>query len=149
MIPLLPEAPPAIAAAIRAWMEGYAACVRARDFEGGRAFWHPDVIAFGTRQRLERGIDSFVATQWHAVWPRTAEFRFDLDAATILASADGAMAVAIAPWTSTGFGTDGQPFDRPGRATLVLTRGETGWRCVHSHLSLDRGVPQESHGRAR
>ena len=121
-MPPLPEAPPAIAAAIRAWMADYAACVRARDFDGGRAFWHPDVIAFGTRRRLERGLDAFAARQWRAVWPATQDFAFDLDGATILAAADGTLAVAIAPWTSTGFDADGKPFDRPGRATIVLTR---------------------------
>jgi len=42
---------------------------------------------------------------------------------------------------------DGTPFDRPGRATIVLARQPDGrWLGVHSHMSLARGVPQDSHG---
>jgi ketosteroid isomerase-like protein len=80
------------------------------------------------------------------VWPRTADFRFDIDAMRILTADDGSMAVVIVPWTSTGFHECGAPFDRPGRATLVFHKEPRGWRCVHSHMSLNRGVPQTSHG---
>jgi hypothetical protein len=31
-------------------------------------------------------------------------------------------------------------FDRSGHPSLA-----GGWRCLHSHLSLNRGVPQTSH----
>ena len=37
------------------------------------------------------------------------------------------LAVAIAPWTSTGFNSDGVPFDRPGRATFVFHRTGNRW----------------------
>ena len=67
---------------------------------------------------------------------------------TVMASPDALMAVAIAPWSSTGFHQDGTPFDRPGRATIVLARQPDGrWLGVHSHMSLARGVPQDSHGK--
>jgi hypothetical protein len=52
----------------------------------------------------------------------------------------------VAPWTSTGFHVDGSRFDRPGRATIVFHRHDGRWLGVHSHLSLNRGVPQSSHG---
>jgi ketosteroid isomerase-like protein len=58
------------------------------------------------------------------------------------------MAIASAPPTRTGFHEDGTPFDRPGRATIVLARQADGrWPGVHSHMSLARGVPQDSHGK--
>ena len=80
--------------------------------------------------------------------PRTAEFRFDLANTMVMAAPDGAIAIAIAPWTSTGFHEDGTAFDRPGRATIVLVRQPDGrWLGVHSHMSLARGVPQDSHGK--
>jgi ketosteroid isomerase-like protein len=42
------------------------------------------------------------------------------------------------------------PFDRPGRATIVLARQPDGrWLGVHSHMSLARGVPQDSHGKRK
>ncbi len=63
-------------------------------------------------------------------------------------SEHGAIAIAIAPWTSTGFHEDGMAFDRPGRATIVVARQPDGrWLGVHSHMSLARGVPQDSHGK--
>ena len=55
------------------------------------------------------------------------------------------MAVAVAPWTSTGYHEDGSRYDRPGRATMIFHREGVRWICVHSHMSLNRGVPQASH----
>jgi ketosteroid isomerase-like protein len=68
-----------------------------------------------------------------------------LEQTRVLASPDGRMAVVISPWTSTGYHADGRPFPRPGRATLVFSRNGGGWLCTHSHMSLNRGVPQTSH----
>lgn len=143
---LLPVATPDVAVTVRDWLARFAACVRAVDYAAARPFWHPGIVIFGTHQELVRGRDRWTDTQWDNVWPRTANFAF-AENVEVLASPDGAMAVAIAPWTSTGFHADGTPFDRPGRATLVLMRGgPEGWTGVHSHMSLGRGVPQDSHG---
>jgi ketosteroid isomerase-like protein len=146
MVPPLPEADAATRAAVLAWAEAFAARVRAVDYRGAYPFWHPDVLAFGTRESVLQGLESFRDRQWDSVWPRTAEFAFAAGAARVLASPDGAMAVLIAPFTSTGFAPDGTAFPRPGRATMVLMRSGEGWVAVHSHLSLERGVPQDSHG---
>lgn len=143
----LPEAPAAIRAEILGWLERFAACVREVDYAAARPLWHPDILAFGTWRRVLQGLEDFGARQWENVWPRTADFAFVTDEARVLASGDGALAVAIAPWTSTGFHKDGSTFDRPGRATIVLARQPGGtWAGIHSHLSLNRGVPDESHG---
>ena len=64
---------------------------------------------------------------------------------SVLSSPDGMMVIVLAPWTSTGYHPDGKPFPRPGRATLVFCRNAHGWLCAHCHMSLNRGVPQESH----
>jgi hypothetical protein len=75
---------------------------------------------------------------------------FDLANTEVLASPDSALAVVVTPWASTGFHRDGAPFDRPGRATIALARQPDGhWLGVHSHMSLQRGVPQESFGSRR
>jgi len=76
----------------------------------------------------------------------TDDFRFTTAQTHVLVSDDASLAVVIAPWTSTGFDTEGRPFDRPGRATIVFHRSDRTWIGVHSHLSLNRGVPQTSHG---
>jgi ketosteroid isomerase-like protein len=143
----MPLANPAITAAAHDWLTRFAVCVREVDYAAGRAFWHPDIIIFGTYQELVRGLTAWTATQWDNVWPRTADFAFDLANTEVLASPDGALAVVVTPWTSTGFHRDGAPFNRPGRATIALARQPDGrWLGVHSHMSLQRSVPQESFG---
>jgi ketosteroid isomerase-like protein len=87
----------------------------------------------------------WIKTQWDNVWPKTSDFRFTLEQSQVLASPDGKMAIVIAPWTSTGYQPDGKPFPRPGRATMVFSKFADGWLCTHSHMSLNRGVPQASH----
>ena len=143
----LPLADARTIASVHDWLDRFAACVRAVDYQAARPFWHDDIIVFGTYQELIRGLSRWTDTQWDNVWPRTEGFAFDLDNTAVLASADGSMATVIAPWTSVGFHPDGARFDRPGRATITLARQEDGrWLGVHSHMSLQRGVPQDSHG---
>lgn len=147
-MPPLPEAPAPIRAAILDWLERFSACVREVDYKSAYPFWHPRILAFGTVQAVVEGLEPFRDRQWSSVWPRTTDFRFRLDAARVLASADGSMAVAIAPFESTGYHPDGTAFDRPGRTTLALVPGEAGgepWVAVHSHMSLAKGVPADSH----
>jgi ketosteroid isomerase-like protein len=144
----LPEADAATAAEIRDWLDRFAACVREVDYAAARPFWHAEIVIFGTYQELVKSLSGWTDRQWDNVWPRTAEFRFDLTNTMVMTSPDGTLAVAIAPWTSTGFNENGLPFDRPGRATIVLARQPDGrWLGVHSHMSLARGVPQESYGK--
>lgn len=142
----LPLADPATRAEILAWLETFAGFVREVDYASARPMWHPDLLAFGTYNDVIQGLETAIATQWDNVWPRTAHFAFNLAGTHVLAAADGSLAVAVTPWTSTGYAEDGTAFDRPGRATMVFARGPGGWRCVHSHMSLNRGVPQASHG---
>jgi ketosteroid isomerase-like protein len=142
----LPYADSAICAELLEWLDKFAGYVREVDYAPARSLFHRDILAFGTHRDVIPGLDAWVHTQWDNVWPRTSDFRFDLAAARVLASADRRMAVVVAPWTSTGYHADGARFDRPGRATMVFERVEGRWLCVHSHMSLNRGVPQESHG---
>ena len=143
----LPVADASAVASIHDWLTRFAACVRAVDYAAARPFWHPDIIIFGTHQELVRGLAAWTNTQWDNVWPRTDGFAFDLANTAILTSPDGAMAIAITPWTSVGFHPDGTQFDRPGRATITLAKQPDGaWVGVHSHMSLERGVPQQSYG---
>ncbi len=141
----LPEADAAIADHFRAWLERFSGFVRDVDYASARPLFHPDVLAFGTHNDVIAGLAAWTATQWDNVWPRTTDFRFTLAQTRILVSADGSMATVIAPWTSTGYHPDGTAFDRPGRATLVFNKADGGWLCTHSHMSLNRGVPQQSY----
>jgi len=143
----LPEADAATTATIKDWLARFAACVRAVDYKSAYPFWHDNIVIFGTYQELVRSRQRWTDTQWDNVWPRTADFAFDLDNTLVLASPDGQLAVAVTPWTSTGFHPDGAPFPRPGRATIILAKqADSRWVGVHSHMSLGKGVPQDSHG---
>jgi ketosteroid isomerase-like protein len=145
-MPALPEADAATRAWFLEWLETFSAYVRAVDYQSARPLFHPDILAFGTHRDVLPSLDAWVNTQWDNVWPKTDDFRFDLAGAHVLVSDDGGTAVVIATWTSTGFDPEGSPFDRPGRATIVFHKFDGRWLGVHSHLSLNRGVPQTSHG---
>ena len=142
----LPLANAAIRAEILDWLAVFSGFVRTVDYASARPMWHPDLLAFGTYNDVIQGLETAIATQWDNVWPRTADFAFDLAGTHVLAAAGESMAVAVTPWTSSGFHQDGSRFDRPGRATMVFAKVGAAWRCVHSHMSLNRGVPQASHG---
>jgi ketosteroid isomerase-like protein len=140
----LPWADPETEAGVKAWLETFSAFVREVDYASAAPFFHPDVLAFGTHRDVIPGLAAWIRTQWDNVWPRTTDFRFDLAGTKVIAL--GEMAVAAAPWTSTGYGPDSTRFDRPGRATMAFRKNGSVYLCVHSHMSLNRGVPQESFG---
>ena len=95
-----------------------------------------------------RSRQAWTNTQWDNVWPRTEDFTFDLANTEVLASADGSMAVAIARGPAPAFAPMAVAFPRPGRANIVLAKQDgRKWVSVHSHMSLQRGVPQDSHGK--
>ena len=144
MVPL-PTANKEMAQFFRQWLETFSGYVREVDYGSARPLFHPDVLAFGTHNDVISGIDTWIATQWDNVWPKTSDFRFVLEQASVLSSPDQMMATVIVPWTSTGYYPDGKPFPRPGRATMMFSNSADGWICVHSHMSLNRGVPQVSH----
>jgi ketosteroid isomerase-like protein len=127
------------------WLETFAIHVREVDYASARPLFHPEMLAFGTHQDVLPDREAWIATQWDSVWPHPSDFHFDLDAVQVLGAHDETLAVVIAPWTSTGYHPDGTPFDRPGRATMVFSHTSGGWLGVHSHLSLNRGVPQTSY----
>lgn len=141
----LPVAGPALRRHFLDWLIRFSAFVRDVDYASARPLFHPEVLAFGTHRDIIPGLEAWIATQWDNVWPKTTDFTFDLEGTHVLASTDESMAVVVTPWTSTGYHTDGAPFDRPGRATMVFNRLDGAWLCTHSHMSLNRGVPQTSH----
>ncbi len=141
---LLPEADAATRAHFIAWLERFAGYVRDVDYAAARPLFHPDILAFGTHRDIISGLATWQAAQWDNVWPKTSDFRFDTDTARVLASADDTMATVVVSWTSTGYAQDSVAFDRPGRATMVFHKQDGAWLCTHSHMSLNRGVPQQS-----
>lgn len=133
---------------VREWMAAWGREVAAVRLDAARARFDDGVVAFGTHADVVSGLDSLYDEQWSRIWPAIGEFRFRLDDLVVLASPDGCQAVAVVGWDSTGFEIDGTPFDRPGRATVVLRRDDADapWIGVHTHFSLARGVPESTHG---
>ena len=133
---------------LRDWFESWAAFVRARDFVAARRLFDPEVVGFGTRMHVVRGLERLEQHQWRKVWPTIRDFTFVLDELSCSASPDGLQAWAVVPWVSTGVGQDGRPFDRPGRATVIFVRDTVmaPWRAIHTHMSLAPGTPQRSYG---
>ena len=117
------------------WLRNFAACVRRRDLEAGRALCDPDILSFGTVCWRSENLDALVREQWEQVWSATEDFDFDYE--TTRAVVSEGVAALLTTWTSIGFAADGARFPRRGRATIVLHRTDDTWRAVHTHFSMD------------
>ena len=125
-------------ATVRAWLSGWGAEVAAVDFDTAEHRFADDVVGFGTRATVAKGLRNLRADQWSHVWPAIADFRFDADGADVWVSPDRLQAVIGAEWHSTGRTEQGETFPRGGRATVVLTRDDIAapWAGRHTHFSL-------------
>lgn len=142
-----------VVASVRAWVAAWGDEVASVDLSAGRRRFDADAVAFGTRADVVSGLDQIATEQWEHVWGKIADFSFAVDELVVQIADDASLAVAIVPWTSTGFHQDGSSFDRPGRATIVLrpgrSHGETGpaWFALHTHFSLALDTPARTYGR--
>ena len=82
----LPEANSETVAEVREWLDRFSLCVREVDYAAARPFWHSDIVIFGTYQELVKSLSAWTERQWDNVWPRTAEFRFDLANTMVMAA---------------------------------------------------------------
>jgi ketosteroid isomerase-like protein len=117
----------------REWLREMQACVRSVDYARARPLFAEDVVAFGTFATVVSGRDRLEREQWRNVWPTIRDFTFRLDELRCLGT-DQALCIVV-PWDSLGQG-DGEAFDRPGRATLLLRPSGERWVAAHSHFSL-------------
>lgn len=119
---------------LRDWLETFAGCVRARDFDAAGPMVAEEVVSFGTKAAMVEGRDNLVARQWLHIWPTIEGFAFDLDTLRWHRADDTAWAALT--WTSRGLRPDGTPFARPGRATFTFARRNGVWLATHTHFSL-------------
>jgi ketosteroid isomerase-like protein len=136
-------------AALATWFDAWGDHVAAVDFTGARALFEDDVIGFGTWMDVVDGLTNLEAAQWRSIWPTITEFRFLTDTLRVRVSPDRCFAVGVVVWDSIGFHQDGTAYPRPGRATVAFRRAgpDAPWKGFHTHLSLNRGVPQRSYGK--
>ncbi|MGE0716571.1 MAG: nuclear transport factor 2 family protein [Alphaproteobacteria bacterium] len=139
---------PADHQSVAQWFDRWTQLVRARDFGTARTMFEPTVVGFGTHADIVVGMDALEAGQWRQIWPNITNFRFMTEKLHADVSPDRLMAVAVLPWTSTGYDVEGNPFPRGGRATVGLRRGrvDAPWLGIHTHLSLNRGTPDRTFG---
>ena len=130
----LVDAPADPIAPLRDWLRELEACVRAVDYERGRALCAPEFVAFGTVADFLRGADEAMTQQWQRVWPNTRDFTIRVDDA--VGAAHGDHGWIAASWDSRGLRADGSTFPRPGRATVTLVRRNGRWLATHTHFSL-------------
>lgn len=148
-MPSWSTADPADRAAIKTWFDDWGQMVAERRFEDARALFHADVIGFGTWMDLVEGQENLEAKQWRSIWGTIRDFRHETERTLkVLTSPDRLTASGLVTWTSTGFDEAGAPYERPGRTTALFVRDAVDgpWLAIHTHVSLFRGVPQQSHG---
>ena len=131
-------------AVVGKWFEAFGRCCAEEDYESARSLVADDVRSFGTNAGIVSGLDRLQADQWTAIWPSIEGFEFDLEETVALGDGDRVSGAAV--WRSTGFNEDGEPFYRPGRATVVLEQRDDAWLAVHTHFSLHPGTPQYTCG---
>lgn len=133
---------------VRRWFQRLQLHVQAVDFAGARPLFADDLITFGSFNPFTIGRDANEEEQWRTVWGRIDRVRWGLDDLRTILSGDRLMAVGMAVFESTGYSEDGVPYERPGRATVVLGRRTIGedWVGQHMHVSLFRDVPTRSFG---
>ncbi len=135
-------------ALVQRWFQRLQLHVQAVDFAGARHLFSDDLITFGSFNPFTIGREANEEEQWRTVWGRIDHFRWRLDDLRTLVSDDRLMAVGMAVFDSTGYTEAGTPYERPGRATVVLRRRSVGeeWIGHPMHVSLFRDVPTRSFG---
>ena len=134
---------------IRLWFQVWEKQVQNKDFEAAKNLFENDVVSFGTWMNVVEGLDKLYSDQWKNIWPTINNFKFVSNTLFIQISPDRLLANSILVWNSTGYKKNGNSFKRNGRATVVLKRSnlDNSWKGIHTHFSLNRGIPQESFGK--
>jgi ketosteroid isomerase-like protein len=130
--------------AVTQWFALLSRYCAAVDFDSAEAIFADDVVSFGTKATIVSGRTPLRQNQWQGIWPNIEGF--SIDVAHVEGGGDETVAWGVATWTSTGFDEAHQPFNRPGRGTVILERRDGRWLAVHTHFSLAPGTPQRTFG---
>jgi ketosteroid isomerase-like protein len=135
-------------ASVRRWFQRLQLHVQAVDYAGARPLFAEDIVTFGTFSAFTLGREATEKEQWRTVWSRIDRFRWQIDDLRIIVSGDRRTAVGMALFESIGYTEEGTPYDRPGRATVILGRSAVrdAWVAQHIHASLFQDVPTHSFG---
>jgi ketosteroid isomerase-like protein len=130
--------------AVRQWFGLLSRYCAAVDFDSAEAIFADDVVSFGTKASIVAGKQPLRRNQWEGIWPNIRDFRIDVE--HVEGGGSGDTAWGVATWSSTGFDEQHQPFNRPGRGSVIVARRDGRWLAVHTHFSLAPGTPQRTFG---
>lgn len=122
------------------WLDSWQDLINSVQYEQARSLFSDDVIAFGTVAGVMEGLSDLESRQWRHVWHRIKDFCFEKSTAVIFSEPNSAMATVCCLWHSLGK-TQSSWYERRGRVTLVLARKSGSILCLHSHFSMEPGIP--------
>lgn len=125
------------------WLDIWQALINSGKFEVARSLFSDDVVAFGTVTGVMKGLPDLESRQWRQVWHRIKDFCFNKNTAVVFTDANCEMVTVCCLWKSLGK-TKSSWYERRGRVTLVLVRNGKGLSCLHSHFSMEPGIPPMS-----
>ena len=134
---------------IKLWFKKWESYVIDKDFSSARKLFDKNVVSFGTWMDVVQGLDNLEKKQWKKIWPKITNFTFLTETLFVQLSLDNLFSNCVLAWDSVGYDEFGKKFKRSGRATITLNRDNFNkpWKAIHSHLSLNRNVPQISYGK--
>ena len=133
---------------IKSWFLEWETYVQNKNYSSAKNLFDKNVLSFGTWMDVIQGLTELESNQWKNIWPTISKFKFFTDTLFIQLSSDKSLANSVLIWDSLGFSKDGSSFERSGRATVTLKRDNfnSNWKGIHTHFSLNRGIPQQSFG---
>ena len=126
------------------WFLQFGAYCKSRDFESAKKLVSSDVCSFGTKVALVTNLNDLKTQQWQNIWPYIENFEFLVD--KLIADGNNELVWGVTPWSSIGYDAEGNSFDRPGRATVILKNFNGVWLAIHTHFSLIPGIPYNTYG---
>jgi ketosteroid isomerase-like protein len=127
------------------WFSEFGNFCKSRDFKSAGKLVSNSVCSFGTKVDLVTNLNDLEEEQWKNIWPNIENFTFIME--KLICDGDSELAWGIIPWRSVGFDENGNSFDRPGRATVILKKFENDWLAIHTHFSLIPGTPHTTYGK--
>jgi ketosteroid isomerase-like protein len=125
---------------VERWLATWQGFINEKDYEHARALFAGEVVAFGTVTGYMKGIVELEERQWRQVWHRIEDFVFDTATLTVVGDTSSSTVTAVCLWNSLGKAPQGW-YERRGRVTLVLRKTDDRLECIHSHFSMEPGIP--------
>jgi ketosteroid isomerase-like protein len=125
---------------IEAWLSMWQRFIQETAYEAARPLFADGVVAFGTVTGYMHGLADLESRQWRQVWHRIKDFAFETESLTVFGEPSSDIVTIACLWRSLGQAPEGW-YKRRGRVSLVLRKTDNGLQCIHSHFSMEPGIP--------